>query len=81
MIDRSYCVESGHGLSSEANAHYRQRQQILAAGARPYNTAVTQRDARINDSKRIRPTPRPRLGFLLLFLNQGWKRNINNWQV
>jgi hypothetical protein len=41
--------ESLNKAKSEANTHHRQRQQVLAAGARSYNTAVTQRDARMNN--------------------------------
>jgi len=36
-------------IRSEANSQHRQRQQVLAANARSYNTAVTQRDARMNN--------------------------------
>ena len=34
---------------SDANVQHRMRQQVLAAGARSYNTAVTQRDARMHN--------------------------------
>jgi hypothetical protein len=41
-------IDASFKAKSEANAQHRQRQQVLAAGARSYNATMTQRDARFN---------------------------------